>query len=278
MLDPSKKEDLKTFYTKRLSRILTTLLFWSALFLLLAMLRGIVKGEPVSLIDLLKRLLSGKPYYHMWFLYMIVPLYLFTPFFRKIVANSSRNELIIFVLSAFVIAALNTISSKPLFSFGSKLFITWFLPYIPFFFLGYLIRTDEREYPKLVLWIIFILSSFLTAVGCYTVASSKGLYVGLYFYDYLSITVIPMSVSIMYLMKSWTKPIVSAKLTRTVSVLALGVYLIHPVFLESISYIVYTQVDFSPAISVPVATIATFSFSLFGAWLIYNIPYLNRII
>ena len=85
LLDPNKDEDLGTFYIKRASRILVPVLFWSAFFLLWA----IVKGNLASLADLSARLLSGKPHYHMWFLYMIVPLYLFAPFFRKIVANSN---------------------------------------------------------------------------------------------------------------------------------------------------------------------------------------------
>ena len=98
LLDPSKQEELKTFYTKRLSRILIPIIVWSAFFLAWAFAKSIVKGNELALIDLLKRLLSGKPHYHMWFLYMILSLYLFTPFFRKIVTHSSKNELLLFII------------------------------------------------------------------------------------------------------------------------------------------------------------------------------------
>ena len=207
LLDPYKNEDLKTFYTKRVSRIIVPIIFWSAFFLLWATLKGMMEGASPSLIELAKKILSGKPHYHMWFLYMIITLYLFTPFFRKIVVNSTRREISILVIFTFLLATLNAISEK-LLSGGSKLFVNWFFSYIPYFFLGYLIRTDNRNFSKIILWGVYLLSSFLTSLGCYILAINNNLDMGLYFYGYLSITVIPMSVSVMYLLKSWSSPII----------------------------------------------------------------------
>ena len=170
LLDPNKNEALKTFYAKRLARIAVPILFWSVFFLLWTMLKGIAKGDAPSLTFLLKRLISGKPYYHMWFLYMIITLYLFTPFFRKISSTSTRGELAILVAFTFLIAAVNAI-----FSGSSRLFIDWFLPFIPYFFFGHLIRTDERNFSKTILSSVFLLSACLTALGCHLLAANKGL-------------------------------------------------------------------------------------------------------
>ncbi|WP_404396300.1 acyltransferase [Pseudoalteromonas phenolica] len=199
LLDPAKQEDLATFYTKRLSRILVPIMFWSAFFLAWAFLKGVMKGNELTVVDLLKKLLTGKPHYHMWFLYMIISLYLFTPFFRKIVTHSSKRELSVLIFISFVISILNYAYGK-FFSGGSKLFINWFLLYIPFFFLGYLIRQDNRNPKKSILWLVFIISIIFTFVGFYIMAINSSLDVGLYFYGYLSITVIPMSISIMYIL------------------------------------------------------------------------------
>ena len=98
LLDPNKKEDLLTFYKKRLSKIFIPILIWTFLFLIWAFLKGQISGNEISIIHLLKRILSGKPHYHMWFLYMILCLYLFTPFFRKVIINSTRKELLFFAL------------------------------------------------------------------------------------------------------------------------------------------------------------------------------------
>jgi surface polysaccharide O-acyltransferase-like enzyme len=277
LLDPNKKEDLTIFYKKRFSRILVPILFWSVFFLLWAMLKGTIKGNPPSLVELSERLIAGKPYYHMWFLYMMITLYLFTPFFRKIIANSTRSEIMILIIFTFLIAALNAIDVN-FFSGGSKLFTNWFLIYIPYFFLGYLVRIDKRNFSKNILWAVFLLSSCLTAVGCYIVTKNRDLDAGLYFHGYLSITVIAMSISIMYLLKSWEKPIISEEFTRTLSLLTLGIYLIHPIILETILYLRLSPLNFHLAISIPVIAIIVFSFSLIWSWVIYQVPYLRRII
>ena len=109
LLNPSKIESLRAFYAKRVSRILIPVMFWSAVFLLRWASNSAMGDQEMLALELLKRLLSGKPHDHMWFLYMIIFLYLFTPFFRKIVANSTRRELVIFVVATFLISIANGI-------------------------------------------------------------------------------------------------------------------------------------------------------------------------
>lgn len=277
LLDPEKQEPMSVFFKKRLSRILIPTLFWSALFLSWGAMKGARKGSPPSWTDLMEKVASGEPYYHMWFLYMILFLYLFTPFFRKAIACCTRREIKIFVVISFLMAASNA-AFEALVSGGSRLFINWFLAYIPYFFLGYLVRTDERKISKGVLSIIFLLTSLLTAVGSYLVVTNNTLAMGLYFYGYLSISVIPMSVSVIYLLKTWTKPLVSERFTWTLALLTLGIYLVHPIFLEIIQYSGFGPLDIHPAVSIPVIALIVFFLSLVTAWGIHKVPYLRRII
>lgn len=277
LLDPNKQEDLVTFYTKRLSRILVPIIFWSAFFLAWYFLKSAMKGSEPTIVDLLKKLLSGKPYYHMWFLYMIISLYLFTPFFRKIVAHSSKKDLLVFIAITFVMATLNYVYGKFV-SGGSKLFINWFLLYIPFFFLGYFIRQDNRNPKKSILWSVFIVSIIVTFYGCYILAENSSLEYGLYFYGYLSVSVIPMSISIMYILKAWDKPIINTSFTKKLSILTLGIYLVHPVILETIDYIQYGTGSFHPIIFVPVVTFIAFVMSAGVVYVIYRIPFIRRIV
>ena len=275
LLDSSKNEDSLTFYKKRLSRILLPVLFWSIFFLFWNFLKSKIGSstEGVEFTDLLMLLLSGKPYYHMWFLYMIMGLYLFTPFFRKIAAHSTRRDLVILIIITFVLAAFNDAYQK-LFSDESKLFVNWFLLYVPFFFLGHLIRQDESKPPKLGLWIIFVFSFISTFAGSYLL----GLSAGLYFRGFLSITVIPMSISLMFLLKSWTKPIFNEKFTKKAALLTFGVYLIHPVALEIINFAGYGATRFHPLFSIPFITIVVFLSSLSVAWILHHVPYFKRTI
>lgn len=278
LLDPNKQENLSTFYTKRLSRILIPILCWSAFFLLWAFLTGIVTGNELTIIQLLTRLLSGLPHYHMWFLYMILSLYLFTPFFRKIVAHSNKKEFVFLIATTFVIAAINYAYSE-FSSAGYTLFITWFLSYVPYYFLGYYIRQDDRNLSKVILWGVFLISIILTFIGCYIVAINYGLEMGEYFYGDMSVTSIPMSISLMYILKSWNKPIFNTAFTKRLSMLTLGIYLVHPVILESIDY--YTEYgvnDFNPIISIPMVTFVVSAVSTGIVYVMYKTPYVRRAI
>lgn len=281
LLDSSKnKEELISFYEKRFSKIFVPIMFWSVFFLLFNVLKELVvgdKGYSSLYIYLFKQLIKGEPHYHMWFLYMIITLYLFTPFFRRVVECSTRREIKLLVVFTFLMAAINSIY-RNLFPIGSELFIFRFLSYIPFFLFGHLILTCERNLSKTILWGVFLFSSGITAIGCFIFSINKNLHAGLYFYDYLSISVIPMSVSIMYLLKLWTKPIYSEKYTISLSSLTLGVYLIHPIFLNTIQYFGFDPLKYYPAVSIPVIVIFVFCSSLIASWLIYKVPYLKRVI
>ncbi len=277
LLDPGKTEDLITFYRKRLSRILIPLIVWSLFFLGWSAFKTWHNGGDAVTADLTRRLLSGKPYFHMWFLYMIIGLYLFTPFFRKIVANSTKQELIFLVAIGFVVSALNSAYGKT-HSSGTTLFINWFLPYIPYFLLGHLIREDKKHHASTHLWFVFVLSLLFTSSGCYFVATKIDLSMGLYFYDYLSVTVIPMSISIMYLLKTLEKPIFNTALTKKLSILTLGIYLIHPAFIELIDHMGYGANNHQSIISVPFVASAAFLMSLAVAWSIHHVPIVKRII
>ncbi|NEO85394.1 MAG: acyltransferase family protein [Spirulina sp. SIO3F2] len=280
LLDSRKQESLTQFYRKRLSRILWPLLFWSVFFSGWAWARGMVKGEPVHLLTLLNNLLTGKPNDHLWFLFMILGLYLFTPFLRKVVAHSTHQELGFLTGATMAIVAV---------SYGHQhiwpgaegvpdLFITWFLLFIPFFLLGYWIRQDSQSFPQWLLWLIFILSGLATVGGYFGLGQWLNPAAGNYVYGYLSITVIPLSVSLMYLLKTWTIPICGERYNRPLAALTLGIYLIHPIFLETFNFLGYGAMAFHPLLSIPVITLVIFVLSAGIAWLMGQIPYVKRVI
>ncbi|MEH1970873.1 acyltransferase [Nostoc sp.] len=283
LLDPNKKEGIFEFYRKRTSRILNPLIAWSIIFLIWRFFKEFLQGHKPTAIELVNHLLLGKPYFHMWFLFMIIGLYLFTPFLRKIVAQSTTSELIFFICATFAISSINT-----LFSIESKLFINWFLSYLPYYFLGYLITTTDISLPKQVLSILFTLSILLTSLGYFIITKNYDP-TDIYFYEDLGATVILMSVSIMFLFKYLQNPILGSNLTNTISTLTLGIYLIHPAILDVVlNFVDITAMSFNTiksiptiiikVITIPVTAIITFLLSLFCVWLINKIPYVKIIV
>ncbi|MET0856748.1 MAG: acyltransferase family protein [Telluria sp.] len=277
LLDPAKAEDMRTFYAKRASRIIAPLVFWSLVYLAWNAFKTIMAGNQFAPVSLLRGLASGKPHYHMWFLYMIVVLYLFTPFFRMIARSATRAEIGTITFLSFAIAALNSVVTA-LYPSGPSLFVNWFLAYIPYFFLGYLITITDVRAPRAMLWTALALTIAATAAGCRLLARYKSLDAGLYFYNYLSITVIPMSICVMFLLKEWNKPFISREAARKLSRLTLGVYLIHPIIFETLSDFVVRPFDYQPALAVPLLTITVYASSLALAWAIEKTPWMNRTI
>ncbi len=275
LLDPRKTETLSMFYKKRCARIMVPILFWSVFFLAWTVLKYTMRGEEVSAMNLTERLLSGKPYYHMWFVYMIMILYLFVPFIRKAIAHLTKQELKALVMLMFSIAMINA-AYKNFYSIESTLFINWFLSYMPYFITGHMIRQTSYQPSKAILSATFLISCSVTVLGFYFLTKETNIEVGSYFYDYLSITVAPMSISIMFMLKSWQRPIINQKITQQIASLTLGIYLIHPVILEIMSAKDMGPMAFNPLFSIPLVALAIFTTSLIIIWIMQKIPLLKR--
>jgi surface polysaccharide O-acyltransferase-like enzyme len=278
LLDVNKKEGLLLFYRKRIFRILYPLLFWSGFFVIWLFFKLQATGHEPSFVALMKNVLVGKPYYHMWFIYMLLSLYLFVPFLRKIVSLSSERDLIFLVAFLFILAATNAIYVTIYPDNGPGLFIISFLPYLPYFIMGHLVMQISIKPKRLVLFSGFVFSFLATLFGYYFFSKADDLNIANYFYSYLSITVIPMSVCIMLLLKDLPIPIVNERITSTFSSLTLGVYFIHPIILEVINKNNFSVMSFNPLISVPAVTILIYAISLVAAWIIMKLPYLRRVI
>lgn len=277
LLDPNKEEELRDFYHRRASRLLVPLIVWSIAYLLWLYLKKVMKGDPVDALFLVKKLMQGRPYYHMWFLYMLISMYAFTPFFRKIVSKSSHSELMLLVAVSLTIAILNSLT-KLSGNSNSSIFINLFLSYVPYFFLGYLVRTSQLDCKPTVLWMGFVLTAIMTSLGCYLLAIRSGLGAGLYWYDDLSLSVVPMATFVALLLRKFTIPIWNKKVTKGAASLTLGVYLVHPFILDVFRYKIYVMKTVHPAISIPLTTASVLSVSFAFSWIISKVPYIRRTI
>lgn len=275
LLDPAKQESSKAFYKKRVSKIGLPLVFWSLFFLSWTAIRQLFIWGYVDFRLLLDSLLSGAPYYHLWYLYMVVFLYLFTPLLRVAVKQINRHKLSLLTLLMFVLAALNTLIDT-IFDSNSDAFFLWFLSFIPYFIAGYLIKTDENHYRFSVLIMILIISITLTILGCFVGAYFFELDAGQYFYKYLSVTMIPISVSTMYLIKKANFTLISPALNKKVASLVFGIYLVHPFFIDIVGELTGTYQSTASLGFILVAIVVVFIMSLLAAVLISKTPFLSK--
>lgn len=126
LLLPVKKQPLGKFYKKRIYRVLFPFLIWSVLYSMFPWVTGVLglpkeiigdffcytQGqESQSLIDSLKDVamipfnFSHKEN-HMWYIYLLIGLYLYMPFFSAWIENTDRKTkrafLLIWIISLFI--------------------------------------------------------------------------------------------------------------------------------------------------------------------------------
>jgi len=97
----SKKEPFGVFFSKRATKLLISILFWTLLYLILRITVG--KYNP-SGSELIEDLLSGNIYYHLWFINAIAIIYLLTPILRNFTVD---KPIMLKIVLAIVLFALS---------------------------------------------------------------------------------------------------------------------------------------------------------------------------
>lgn len=268
-------EDSILFYKKRVLRLGIPILIWSCFFLIWGFLKTKLKGEiePSLFINVIKPLINGEPHYHLWFLFMIICLYAVTPLIRKVMLILTEKELWIY---SFIFLGL---SSLEIFfqNVSIKPFFLNFMQYIPFFILGYLI--GKIQFSKKYFFysiIIFLIASLSTFIGTFYIVNNLE-YNKYILYDYLSLTTILSSTSIFYILLNITIN-EQVKKISLLAPLTLGIYIIHPLFIESARYLSLKVENYNPILSIPLFTFIIFILSSFLIFILLKIPYIRRIV
>ena len=99
MLSRPETAEFRTFYGRRLPKLLVPLLAWNGIYYLAD---GLLYGEARSLSGFLAGVLDQGCSYHMWFAYTLAGIYLLCPFLRRTAGQCTpRQQLLLIVLAAF---------------------------------------------------------------------------------------------------------------------------------------------------------------------------------
>lgn len=232
LLDPRKADGVKAFYRRRLRRVGIPLVAWTGFYLAF---RSVYFGD-VTAESAAQDVLAGSPFLQLYFLFVIVGLYLITPFLRVLVRAATRRMLWAFALVMAGLGALDQVISV-IGGTGNPNAVTRFLPFIGYFVAGWLLR-DVRLTPRVLegAALAFLGSWIVTALGtgAVTEAVGWGRYAA-YLYGFLSPPVVVMSVSAFLLIRwagtRWTPGPVTAGWLGRLSDLTFGVFLVHAAIL-----------------------------------------------
>jgi surface polysaccharide O-acyltransferase-like enzyme len=257
-------ESIHVYLQKRVARLALPFIVWSAVYFAW---RFFVHGEKLTPEIVVQNVLTG-PYYHFWFFYMLVYVYLAVPLLRPAVAYSRR--LVWYVAGL----AFSGSSLLPLFRLVSGYSFGWELQYptgyISYLLLGYLLRSVK--FNKKIALSLMLAGTFSTMMGTYWVTNANGGALSDLFYNFLSAPVFLTAVAAYLLLKDLNVKRRSAKwFFASIGASSLTVYFLHALVLESVQkgYFGFqiSVSNLNPIVAIPVIALVVFAICI-GATLI----------
>ena len=283
LLQPSKNESISGFFKKRWARIGLPFIFWGAAYFAYDFL---VLHQSITTNAIVQGILTG-PYYHFWYLYMLIGLYLLTPILRILVANADNRVMkyfaILWFLGAAIIPFAGLLTTYHLDS--NVLTITGMVGY---FILGAVLLNVKIR--RSIVVVIMSIGIVLTVIGTYALAATIGGGTMFFFQEYLSPTMILASVMLFLLLttlkpagkNSEVSPSIDNKLLRVISQNTLPLFLFHVMVLESLQAgyfgFAINGNTINSIIGVPLMTFATLFVCLAVIIPLKKVPFLKQLI
>jgi surface polysaccharide O-acyltransferase-like enzyme len=230
------------------------------------------------------------PYFHFWFMYLILGLYLITPLIRVFVAHANWSTVKYFLVIWFAGTAI-----VPLLDLYEILFpqAIWFRQTVFFFsgMLGYFLLGAYAFRLKVrsrLLMPILALSIAWTIVGTYIVVGTLGESLSNFFYDASSFSIVISSIALFLLLTAIPAESIANrfprgnKVIRLISNNTLPIYLFHIMILEALQKgylgVKISLTTLNPIIEIPAITIITLIICLAILIPLKKIPYVKRLI
>jgi len=275
-----REYDVTDFLKRRLSRILWPFLLWSLIYIAYSWYdEEIPFSDSVwtNIHTILHQLKYGA-YYHLWYVYMLLGLYLFIPIISKFVRNASEKEIRYFLLVWFVVM----IFSQPYLSrFQPLIDVHYFIGYAGYLVLGHyltFIELPEKGIKTpLIIYFVFCVASI--TIGTYFLSvNTKDL--STVMYEPLGPFIVLYASGVFLLTRVFTfkLPDVVVKLRAIAGGLSLGIYLCHALFLTLLDGQEINYKLFNPAFSIPLTALVCFILSSFLIFIISKIPVIGKYI
>lgn len=253
---------LAPFYTRRFQRLAPALLGWSLFYLVWSALKAHVKQTAYSLSDALVSFAQGTPYFHLWFVFMLVGVYAAFPLLQHGWHRSTkagRSWVLAISLFAQQLGLLLYFHWQG----PSMPWPLWFMAYLPYVWLGaYLAEYPPKAQHRLaqvIPWaalVAWLLSSALVAGLRYWQQAEMGAEPFYYSHHRLSFPILLSAVALWFGLANsrWRTPtsLIASSLT---------LYCVHPLWLDLTSFFMSSW-TFSYLWMLPVQVMLVFT----GSW------------
>jgi surface polysaccharide O-acyltransferase-like enzyme len=262
------------FYRRRLGRILPAAVFWIAVYLVFAAVFKEGVSDPAGV---LQALMSGTPYNHLYFLFLILGLYAVTPVLARALVGTSPQFVWGVALGALALNVLAEHLNRLIGVAGTPNAVTWWIPFVGYFLIGYAISTTQlRPRPALAVAAL-ILAFAIPSVSAYLAATALP---GLkeYVRDYLGLPVVAAALLAFLGFRATIGRVgpAAAARWRHLARLTFGVYLIHLIF--AVALLHYGAINGSELLPTIAAFGATLVLSFAAVEIWSRIPVARRLV
>lgn len=280
LLDENHNFSMKKLFLKNIKNIVLLLIFWAVFYSFVYQVAlPILYGDTVSFKLFAYSALMG--HFHMWYLYMIVGLYLITPFLRAFVKKENKHLILLFVilsvltqLSKPILVGLSVFwdDAKHLVTFIDKFYLDFFGGYVTYYVVGWYIAHVGIKKK----WCIYCIGavSLLAAIAFVFVTKdySNG-------YSEQSALVLFYSAAVFTVLNregKWKLSERTQNIIRKLSALSFGVYIVHPLFQTLISK--FFEYSKAPLVYILLYFGMLAVFSFVSCFVLSRIPFLKKLI
>lgn len=275
-----RSESLGSFYGKRMVKIVVPFIVWSAIYI--GMDCAANPGKCTT--DyLLQFILLKRTYFHLWFLYSLASIYFILPLMRLMVRPGTDSRLLWYLMLLWLIfQPVRTLMDQFL-HFDININSQLAIGFLPYFFLGHLLGSVPLT-RRVLTWagIVFMLGCAITVIGTYLMTRAGGQFNG-YFYDYMTIGVIPAAAGGFVLLRRLSDVgFLATDRTHTFMRWAsggvFGVYLVHVLILWGLDRLHVNSFMGFALWSIPLVVTLVFGITLVIVRLVQKIPGMGYIL
>lgn len=226
-----------------------------------------------NIVEIFKKIIFGKPYYHLWFLYLIIGIYILSPLVRIFVQNAGKQGLEISIVLFFIFGCCIKLINSIFSIYSLKISIYFPMPeftgYVGYFIAGYYFANYSLSRRiKIFFYLAGVISVLFTFFGT--------LYLSLKFdkalgnlYNYIMPHTLLVTFAIFIFIKSLFEhkkfSEFSSNLIIKISSLTFGIYLLHALVLnyivKNIKYFKVAELSDSTAVVIPILAVIVFIIS-----------------
>ena len=287
-LRPGREILTLPFLAQRLKRVILPSLFW---ILIYALYKPWVNHEHVEVIGVITNIINGPVYYHLWYIYALIPIYLIIPILSSIINKQSKIEIEYILILWFIGFSISPLISNIFLNVEPSFLITIFANFTGFLILGsYFYWINPMKHIGnipiiyLVLFLLGILTTYILRhvtgkIEDFMLVRESPLMIGMSICIFIFFS--QMNYDHILLVYPWFN-----KLIHSIAESSFAVYVLHIIFIELVPKYSNLWLGFTfdgklfghPVIGAPIFTILTISILVVVSQLFRKVPIVNYLL